>query len=106
MIGGCKTDEVPGIQGVGEGYALKYIKGTMNIKGKLYSRIVKGKRTIKRNRLLVKLPFAKTTVPDIQPGVEINFKAFQEICIRYGFASFLKQKKYNEWKQYFGGHHV
>ena len=101
-IGGCSTDEVPGVKGVAEGYAIQYIKGTLSEKGVLYKRIVSRPKLIARNRQLVKLPFVGTTIPDIQTGVGINFFNFDIICQKYGFLSFLKAKRYKEWYDAFG----
>ena len=64
-IGGCKGDEVPGVKGVAVGYAIQYLKGTLNDKGKLYGRIVSNPKLIARNRQLVKLPFSGIKLPDI-----------------------------------------
>ena len=63
-LAGCKTDEVPGIHGIGKTSAVKYLMGTL--KGKkleLIQSIVNskaGKELLKRNRRLVKLPLEGT----------------------------------------------
>jgi len=58
-LAGCTTDEVPGIKGVGEKTAIKYIRMDLKPTTKAYQRIVskKGLRIEKRNRKLVVLPF-------------------------------------------------
>jgi len=56
-LAGCASDEVPGIKGVGEKTAIKYLKGFI-VKGKVFDTIKspEGRRIIKRNIPLVKLP--------------------------------------------------
>ena len=55
-IAGCCTDNVPGIKGVGEATAIKYIKGELT-RGLKYLSIVDGGDTIEFTRRLVQLPF-------------------------------------------------
>ena len=101
-IGGCKSDEVPGVVGVAEKTAIKYLQGKMNTKSELYKRIKNSGDIIQRNRALVHLPYKGITLPEIKGGVGIDFLEFTRICGKFGFSSFLKLKKYNEWQQAFG----
>jgi len=56
-IAGCKTDGVPGIPGIGENTALKYIRGQISSGAKLNKiRSPEGRNIIQRNRQLVELP--------------------------------------------------
>jgi 5'-3' exonuclease len=57
-LAGCTTDKVPGLKGIGEGLAVKYLKGEMPA-GKRYDSIVAHLRTpeCKRDRKLVTIPF-------------------------------------------------
>lgn len=57
-IAGCSTDDVPGIDGVGEKKAIQYLLGTMPTHHKTYAAIQGGTAVIDRNRPLVQLPLA------------------------------------------------
>ena len=94
-IGGCKSDTVPGIEGVAEGKAIQYIKGTMPKTGKVYPRIksFKGKRIIRRNKKLVVLPFKGTPRFRIKRD-RLRKEGLVEIAETYGFRSILADLKY------------
>lgn len=68
-LAGCKTDEVPGIDGIGDKRAIDYIKGELKPTSKAYAAITspQGKAVVARNKPLVKLPFAGTPVFEIRP---------------------------------------
>jgi len=99
-IAGCSTDGVPGIPGVGEITACKYIRRHLNVKHQAYRNIQEGKELIERNKKLVTLPLAGT--PEIKPTFKENLsiKVFQDICGQYGFQSFLEREKFKQWKEY------
>lgn len=67
-IAGCRGDKVPGIEGVGELSALKFVRGELPETSRYYKKIVAGKSVEKRNLKLVKLPY---------PGVSEN-TAYEE----------------------------
>jgi DNA polymerase I len=56
-IAGCHTDEIRGIQGVGEITAAKFISGKLKPGSKAYERIVHGNTIWKANINLVQLPY-------------------------------------------------
>lgn len=58
-LAGCKTDEVPGIAGIGTKTAISYILGTLKPTSKKYAAIKseEGLKTMRRNKPLVLLPF-------------------------------------------------
>lgn len=56
-IAGCSGDNVPGIQGVGEKTAAKFIAGRLKTTSLQYASIVANVTMIERNFGLVKLPF-------------------------------------------------
>jgi 5'-3' exonuclease len=60
-IAGCRTDDIPGVDGVGEKTAIKYLKGELSHSSKKYKSIVTRKDIRVFNLKLVRLPF---------PGVE------------------------------------
>lgn len=59
-IGGCSTDEVPGVPGVGATTAMRYLRGELKPTSKKYLAIESsaGQAVIARNWPLVKLPFS------------------------------------------------
>jgi 5'-3' exonuclease len=63
-IAGCTTDDVPGVPGVGEKTACKFLAGQLKPGGKIYENIVSTTSTIwKPNLALVRLPYAGTPTP-------------------------------------------
>jgi 5'-3' exonuclease len=57
-IAGCSSDNVPGIRGVGNKTAIKYVKGELKAESAAYKAIKEGWRdVVLRNRPLVQLPF-------------------------------------------------
>lgn len=99
-IAGCSTDGVPGIKGVGETTAIKFIKGQLKPSSKTYKKIVspKGQFIRERNRKLVKLPFKKVTY-DITNLSPASLQGFKALCNEYGFKSLLE--KVPLWKSVF-----
>jgi len=96
-IAGCTSDTVPGIKGVGEETAIKYLRGELPSHYKSYSSIVDGKDVIERNRALVSLPLEGCPEFRIQED-NLSFAGFEEISRSLGFNSFLNDRK---WKRFF-----
>ena len=63
-IAGCKSDDIPGVVGVGEKTAAKFLNGTLGTKTKAYANITgfAGCGGIEQNLDLVQLPFVGTPV--------------------------------------------
>lgn len=108
-IGGCRSDNVPGIFGVSDpksksSKALKYLKGELNKKGLIYERITskKGKEIIERNLPLVTAPFKEEKMKRlIIKRNDFSSKKFISIFEEYGLHSFLKEKKFKLFKEIF-----
>ena len=101
-IAGCDGDNVKGIKGVGETFALKYLKGELS--GKKFEDIEKSKGVIERNRKLVHLPFRwKDKIPDCKIDGEEVFKKknFIDVFTEYDFVSFLRKEKFSKWLEIF-----
>lgn len=97
-IGGCTTDCVPGIPGVGEKTAAKYLTRRLNVTSQAYKKIKDNSALIDFNRKLVKLPLAGT--PELAfSRDDLCFENFLVICEQYGFRSFLDEKRRKEWKE-------
>ncbi len=92
-LSGCSTDEIPGIRGVGEKTALKYLTKQLT-KGKAYEAIVSVEgRALKRfNRALVQLPFAGTAVFAIQDDA-FSLTGWNAVCNKLGAVSMLRNGK-------------
>jgi DNA polymerase-1 len=56
-IAGCAGDAVPGIRGVGEKIAAKYVSGKLKSDSKAFRSIIPESSLVKRNLQLVRLPF-------------------------------------------------
>lgn len=88
-MAGCTSDNVPGIPGVGEKTAVKYI---FEIKTKPHKLIdtIEAREIIKRNKPLVTLPFAGTPKYELDWDHLPSYADWVEFCEQYQFASFLK----------------
>lgn len=78
-LAGCRGDDVPGIRGIGEDTAIKFIRGILSPRYKAYALIQSAltKGIMKRNLPLVRLPFEGT--PDIVPRVQKKRLTFQPL---------------------------
>lgn len=103
-LAGCHTDCVPGIPGVGEGSAVKFLMHLLPTHHKRYKDINSphGVAIYKRNLLLVTLPFHKTKKFSLRLP-EYNPKAFFEFCKDFGMKSYLEGKRKREWGSFFSG---
>jgi 5'-3' exonuclease len=101
-LAGCNGDSVPGVPGVGEVSAVKYLLGILpaHYKKSISIQSIEGRNIFDRNKELVKLPHPKTksfnlTEPDY------NVDAFFHFCERYGIMSYLREPKRSEWVSFF-----
>ena len=99
-IAGCNTDGVPGIVGVGEKTACKFINRHLNHSHKSYRNIKDNEELIERNRKLVTLPLEGTPEIKLYIKNDLSLSAFQDICNRYGFQSFLERERFNQWMEF------
>lgn len=102
-LGGCTSDKVPGIPGVGEGVAGQWIRGELKPKGKRYQAIAADlaneNSVAAQNDWLVRLPLPGT--PDIRISFDdevLSLYGFEDVCSRYGFASLLEKTTFEVWK--------
>lgn len=101
-IAGCSTDNVPGVPGVKEKTAIKYLKGELKQTHKAYQEIESRRDLIKFNEQLVMLPFKGTHDfhNDLKEN-EFSIKNFLHVCRDYGFNSFRKSEKRSKIKSLF-----
>lgn len=98
----CKSDHVPGVNGVAEKTAAKYLRGELNKTTKAYANIEAFKKTEAynvRNKWLVSLPLEGTKLFEIQQD-HFNIQAFVEICEQYHITSF-REHRLKEWSSLF-----
>ena len=99
-IGGCKSDQVLGIKGVGVKTIAKYLNGNLKESSKAYQKIESNDEIIERNIPLVILPFEGTPEYGIVRD-EIKFGELTKIFIKYDFQSMLTNQSLNQWKESF-----
>lgn len=96
-LAGCNSDEVPGIKGVGETTACKYLRNELKEKSVVFQRIKDEREQVeKRNIPLVKLPFQGTPTCQLRED-EFDIKATRKLFQYYEFDSFLED--FDEWRQ-------
>ena len=85
---GCTGDGVPGIRGVGEVTALRYLQGELAHSSKPFQAITshEGKAIVRRNRRLVELPFSGCPVPRVQAD-KVDERGWYAICDELGMKS-------------------
>ena len=102
-LGGCSSDHVIGIEGVGEKTAIKYLRNELN-PGKVYDRIEDQKKEMtRRNYPLVCLPFAGDRPINI---TEIKYEElmvgdFMDTFQRLEFISLLSEEAFSDWEEAF-----
>jgi len=101
-IGGCRSDNVIGISGVGESKAISYITNQMNPRTKTYEKIRSGSKIIKRNRKLVTLPYEGTMIPKFKKD-KLTIDGLRFVCKKYSMYSFIEGKTFKEWQNILNG---
>jgi 5'-3' exonuclease len=98
-LGGCITDEVPGVKGVREKTASKFIQGKLPVCRPTYSAILASKELFERNKRLVTLPFEGT--PDITLREDnLDYSKFLSFFNRHGFESLLTKENRLKWRKF------
>ncbi len=88
-LAGCKSDDVPGIDGVGEKTAAKFIRGELKPTTKAAQKIATFLMTDAfniQNKWLVTLPLEGTKSFNMEPDVYDDIE-FTYLCEQYGFKS-------------------
>lgn len=102
-IAGCNSDSVPGVQGVGEKTAVKYLQRKLKVDSKKYKSITSllGQRITARNKPLVILPFENTPKFVLRAN-KYNFQGFEDVCHELQMLSLLSGKNLRTWKKILG----
>jgi DNA polymerase I len=98
-IAGCSSDGIPGIPGVGEVTACKYLNRKLAYHLKTYRAIKESTELIDRNKRLVRLPF-EGTPSCLMVKNFLSLGNFLDICEKYGFRSFLGKDTLDKWKKF------
>jgi len=85
-MAGCSSDNVRGIEGVGEKSALSYLTGKMNVKHKRFQSIITGSDRWERNLRLVQLPFEGCPRFKLRED-QTTRKRWERMCDRWGMSS-------------------
>lgn len=85
-ISGCITDNVPGVPGIGDKTAIKYLCGDLKRTSKTYQNIVNSSELIEKTRKLVVLPFEGVDSFVVKPDT-CTLEKWQEVIKSYGFKS-------------------
>lgn len=101
-LAGCASDNVPGLKGVGQKGAIKYIKGEMPEHHKQFQTISNNEDEITKWTKLVKLPHDKTKSFKIKKP-KYNKRLFFSFCKHYNILSYLESKRKNQWIKFFDG---
>ena len=99
-IGGCASDAVPGVPGVGEKTVCKYLNKELKETAKAYQAITSeyGRAVANFNRVLVELPFPGTDFFDLKSNL-LEIDKFIDLFEFYGFKSFLNDRD-DEWDDF------
>ena len=101
-ISGCSSDEIVGVQGVGEKTAIKYINGTLPSHYAAFKRMESNEGQIirRKNMRLVDLPFKKDKLKiEIKPQHELYAEDFRNVFSELGFETFLRD--FFKWERAF-----
>lgn len=99
-LAGCQSDNIKGIEGIGEKTAIKWIRQELNKSSIAYKKISDNLFDLRKfnfNIKLVELPFKQIKLLDKQ--TKFNIENFIYYCQLFGFKSFLKEL--DTWKEVF-----
>jgi len=100
-IAGCSSDNVIGIERVGEKTACSYLRGELKSHTKAYAKIeAQQEEMLQRNMPLVKLPLSGINKFIIRKN-KLNFEHFLDVCYAYEFESFINGPIIEEWRTIF-----
>lgn len=89
-IAGCNSDDIPGVIGVGEATAIRYLRGGLRKSSKLYGRIRDADEMIKTNRALVRLPYPGTQRVEPQPRDRASARGWTSVIKSYDMPSLVQ----------------
>lgn len=88
-LAGCSSDDVPGLVGVGEKTAIKYLRGELSPSTKTAAKFQEAASILERNLPLVTLPFPGCPVFKRKHD-KVNRAKWEAVMERYGFHSLIR----------------
>ena len=85
-MAGCSSDDIPGIDGIGETYASRYFAGKLNKESKAHAKIQAGLDVYNRNIQLTRLPAPGVEVPQWRED-DATERRWGEVTEQLGFKS-------------------
>ena len=95
-IAGCVSDNVPGVKGVGEKTAIKYLNGELKESSAAYAKI-RDFPDLHRNKVLVTLPYKGCPSVKVRKQPNTSYRGMYEVCEQYGFQSLLNKEAIQQW---------
>lgn len=89
-LAGCSSDDIPGLVGVGEKTAIKFLKGQIKAGTKTASKFDKASEIIERNLPLVSLPYAGCPRFKLKSD-QVTQEKWDAVMEEYGFHSLSRQ---------------
>jgi DNA polymerase-1 len=81
-IAGCESDNIPGVEGVGERTAIKYVCGVLPKSHKSYQNIKASAELIRRNESLVTLPYVGLRLPELRED-EDDYNSWRRVLSEF-----------------------
>lgn len=97
-IAGCVSDGIPGVKGVGEKTAIKFLNGSLKDTTSAYANI-RDFSDLYRNRVLVTLPLKGMPVLTLKQQRTTSFIGMHKVCADHGFQSLLTKEAVAQWKK-------
>lgn len=96
-LAGCKSDEIPGVGGVGEKTALRYLKGELKqgSAARLAIRAGFDRGVVSTNMRIVRLPFEGTQRLKLRED-ELTEKGWKEVCATLGLRSLVNDSPFTQ----------
>ena len=85
-IAGCSSDDIPGVSGVGEKTALRYVLGQLGANTTTHKKITDALPQLRANKKLVTLPFPETPFWNLESDCVTPTK-WRSVCRQLGFRS-------------------
>lgn len=96
-MAGCHTDDVPGIKGIGEKTAIKFLTGRLKSTSDAFHKIVKGNSIWKHNRQVVRLPFPGLDPIDLYQD-DVTVERWRKVIAMLGMRSLLREAPLSAYK--------
>jgi DNA polymerase-1 len=85
-LSGCSTDDIPGVSGIGEKTAIKFLLGNLSEKSKAHQKIAEGWKVWQNNLALVQLPYYNCPQFDLQDD-EVTVEKWRAVADKLGIKS-------------------